>query len=360
MINQNRKKFTCVFYLLIFIFFSCQDDIDVGKEIIYLPKNETLNLSYPSYFPKLNDDFSAFPLTKNGVELGQKLFYDGRLSADNTISCSFCHIQKNAFTHHGHSISHGIEGRLGMRNTPSLNNVGFYKNFSWDGAIHQLEEFSIIPITTDFEMNETMENILLKLENDQSYKKLFMNVYGTNQINGRQVLNALSQFMLTMISAKSKYDMVLQKKGAFSEEEQKGYQLFQTNCASCHKGAIQSDFSFRNTGLTYNKRTNDIGRMRVSLDVRDSLSFRVPSLRNVELTAPYMHDGRFRTLEAVLKHYVNNLKPNPNLDPLLRKQDGSIGLSLSEKEQKQIIAFLKTLTDNEFISNKNLEEPLAK
>lgn len=346
------------FYTLLAVLYAlsiqgCQsDDIDSG-----IPMNENVVLEIPSYFPELTYDFAAYPLTNNGIRLGRKLFYDGRLSADNTIACAFCHLQENAFTHHGHALSHGINDKIGIRNTPSLNNMGFYTNFSWDGAIHQLDEFSIIPITTDFEMDETMENILQKLSADAGYKALFKKVYNTDQINGRQVLNALSQFMVTMISASSPYDHVMQKRQRFTVEEEKGYALFQKNCASCHQGALQTDFSFRDNGLTYNPRTEDVGRMRVSLDAKDSLKFRVPSLRNVELTAPYMHDGRFRTLEAVLKHYTEDLRPNPNLDPAFKNADGSIGLRLNPDEQKAIIAFLKTLTDNDFISRPALAEP---
>lgn len=335
------------------LLFSCvNDEIDSG-----LPMTEKVVLDIPNYFPELTYDFAEYPLTNNGVTLGRKLFYDGRLSADNTIACAFCHLQENAFTHHGHSLSHGINNQIGIRNTPSLTNVGFYKNFSWDGAIHHLDEFSLIPITTDFEMDESIENILEKLSKDKEYLRLFKSVYGTETIKGPQLLNALSQFMVTMISSQSAYDDMMQNKRRFNSEEEKGYQLFQQHCASCHKGALQTDFTFRDNGLSYNPRTADVGRMRVSLEAKDSLKFRVPSLRNVELTAPYMHDGRFRTLEAVLLHYTENLQNNPNLDPILKMNDGRLGLELNTEEQRAIIVFLKTLTDNDFINRPQLSEP---
>lgn len=277
------------------------------------------------------------------------------MSRNNSISCGFCHIQENAFTHHGHPVSHGIDNRLGIRNASPIQNMAFLRNYTRDGVSHDLDERSLVPITTDFEMDSSMPEMVGKLNTDANYKKLFKAAFGDENITGERVLKAISQFMATMVSADSKYDRVLKGKTAFTAEENEGYQLFRTNCASCHSGALFTDESFRNTGMYYNAQYNDRGRYRVTLDWNDNMKFRVPSLRNVEYTAPYMHDGRFTTLEAVLNFYSDLVENQPNLDPLLKK-DGHIGIRMNPSEKQYIIAFLKTLSDQNFITNKAFAE----
>ena len=289
------------------------------------------------------------------MALGKKLFYEGRLSRNNSISCGFCHIQENAFTHHGHPVSHGIDNRLGIRNAPPIQNMAFLRNYTWDGVSHDLDERSLVPITTDFEMDSSMPEVVGKLNTDANYKKLFKAAFGDENITGERVLKAISQFMATMVSADSKYDRVLKGKTAFTAEKNEGFKLFRNNCASCHSGALFTDESFRNTGMYYNAQYNDRGRYRVTLDWNDNMKFRVPSLRNVEYTAPYMHDGRFTTLEAVLNFYSDLVENQPNLDPLLKK-DGHIGIRMNPSEKQYIIAFLKTLSDQNFITNKAFAE----
>lgn len=337
-----------IFFFLSFI--SCSDEV-----MQPLKKDEVYNLSFPSYFPEMTFDTSGNPVTKNGVELGRKLFYEGRLSRNNIISCGFCHIQENAFTHHGHTVSHGVDDRIGIRNAPPIQNMAFLKRYMWDGVIHNLNEQPIIPITNEDEMDSSMPKVVSKLSSDPKYKKLFKAAYGDENITGERVLKALSQFMATMISADSKYDRMKQEKENFSSEEAQGMNLFQQKCASCHSGELFTDESFRNTGMYYNKQFKDAGRYRVTLDQNDWMKFRVPSLRNVEYTAPYMHDGRFYTLEAVLNFYSNNVEDNPNLDPQL-KQNGHIGIAMNAQEKQFIIAFLKTLSDKNFISNPKFAE----
>ncbi|GAA5093324.1 cytochrome c peroxidase [Chryseobacterium ginsengisoli] len=337
-----------IFSLLSFI--SCSDEVMEPLE-----KDEVYNLSFPSYFPEMTFDTSGNPVTKNGVELGRKLFYEGRLSRNNTISCGFCHIQENAFTHHGHTVSHGVDNRIGIRNAPPIQNMAFLKRYMWDGVIHNLNEQPIIPITNENEMDSSMPEVISKLSSDSKYKKLFKLAYGDENITGERILKALSQFMATMISADSKYDRMKQGKEYFSSEEVKGMNLFQQKCSSCHSGELFTDESFRNTGMYYNTQFKDAGRYRVTLDQNDWMKFRVPSLRNIEYTAPYMHDGRFYTLDAVLNFYSDNVEDNSNLDPQLR-QNGHIGIVMNAQEKQFIIAFLKTLSDKNFISNLKFAE----
>lgn len=327
-------------------FISCtNDDIDRG-----IPINEKYELKYPSYFPSLTFDTIRYPLSKNGIELGRKLFYDGRLSRNNTISCGFCHIQENAFTHHGHNVSHGIDDRLGIRNAPPIQNLAFLNRFMWDGVIHDLAQQSISPISNEDEMDSSIEEIVSKLKNDTNYRTLFKSVFGDENINGERILNALGQFMAAMISSNSRYDAFLKKEGNLTDEEKYGMNLFQQKCSSCHNGALFTDETFRNTGQYYDAQYKDGGRFRVTLDSVDFMKFRVPSLRNIELTKPYMHDGRFYSLEAVLNFYDQNVENQKNLDPIL-KQNGRIGIPMTENEKKAIITFLKTLTDQKFITN---------
>ena len=333
------------------VFTGCKDDFE-GEAYI---ADQAYDLEIPADFPALAFDRDKNPVTVNGVVLGKKLFYEGRLSRNNSISCGFCHIQENAFTHHGHPVSHGIDNRLGIRNAPPIQNMAFLRNYTWDGVSHNLDERSLVPITTDFEMDSSMPEVVGKLNADANYKKLFKAAFGDENITGERVLKAISQFMATMVSADSKYDRVLKGKTAFTAEENEGYQLFRNNCASCHSGALFTDESFRNTGMYYNAQYNDRGRYRVTLDWNDNMKFRVPSLRNVEYTAPYMHDGRFTTLEAVLNFYSDQVENQPNLDPLLKK-DGHIGIRMNPLEKQYIIAFLKTLSDQNFITNKAFAE----
>ncbi|WP_027387580.1 cytochrome-c peroxidase [Chryseobacterium gregarium] len=339
-----------LFLLVLSGFIACSDEVMQPLE-----KDESYHLSFPSYFPEMTFDTSGNPVTKNGVELGRKLFYEGRLSRNNTISCGFCHIQENAFTHHGHTVSHGVDDRTGIRNAPPVQNMVFFKRYMWDGVIHNLNEQPVIPITNEDEMDSSMPEVISKLSSDSKYKKLFKEAYGDENITGERVLKALSQFMATMISADSKYDRFKQGKENFSSEESQGMNLFQQKCASCHSGALFTDESFRNTGMYYNTQFKDAGRYRVTLNQNDWMKFRVPSLRNVEYTAPYMHDGRFYTLDAVLNFYSDQVEDNLNLDPQL-KQNGHIGIAMNAQEKQFIIAFLKTLSDKKFITDPKFAE----
>lgn len=350
--NLYKRVQHCALLFLLFLgLSSCSDEF----EGVPIEKDEPYSLKIPNGFPALAFDDKEEPLTVNGIALGKKLFYEGKLSRNNTISCGFCHIQENAFTHHGHTVSHGIDDRIGIRNAPAIQNMAFTKNFTWDGVSHHLDERSIVPITTDFEMDSSFPEVIGKLSADSNYKKMFKAAFGDETISGDLILKALSQFMRTMISVDSKYDQVRNGSATFNSQEFSGKILFENKCSSCHSGTLFTDETFRNTGMYYNPQYDDRGRYRVTLDWNDNMKFRVPSLRNVALTAPYMHDGRFSTLEAVLNFYSDNVENQANLDPLL-KQNGHIGIPMTATEKQSIIAFLKTLSDQKFITNPKFAE----
>ncbi|MDO6517192.1 cytochrome-c peroxidase [Zobellia uliginosa] len=323
----------------------------------YQTVNQPLEFTVPSNFPEPIYDLEANPPTTVGFELGKKLFYDGRLSSNGFISCGFCHEQRTAFTHHGHQFSHGIDDLEGVRNTPAIQNAAFMKEFTWDGATSHLDLFPIIPITNEVEMGETVGNVIAKIKSDDEYQELFALAFEDEEVNTENFFKALSQFMVMMISADSKYDKYVRQEegGTFTEEELEGLSVFQNKCASCHATDLFSDDAFRNNGLAPNPTLNDIGREEVSGYSDDRYKFKVPSLRNVALTAPYMHDGRFGSLEAVLDFYSESVVDSPTLDPIL-KQEGSLGIPLTDNEKNVLLAFLGTLTDETYINDERFAE----
>lgn len=333
--------------LLSFLFISCEND---SYELIP-KKDKEIILVQPEGFPEKAYVGQQNPLTENGVALGKKLFEEGRLSADNLVSCSFCHMQEYAFTHHGHDLSHGVYDQVGMRNTPALQNLVWIKEYFYDGASNNLEMASLVPIHNELEMAETMPSIVKKLENDKAYQQMFLDAFGSTQVTSAGILKALAQYMSVLVSAESRYDLWKKEpiKYPLSSDEVQGYQLFQQKCSSCHSGALFTNQSFINNGLPPNPRINDLGRETVSGDPNDRYKFKVPSLRNVDYTAPYMHDGRFRTLESVLRFYNEGMVYSETIDEQL-VNDGRIGIPMTAEEQRLIIAFLKTLSDKNFIT----------
>lgn len=326
--------------------------LSCSKEEEYREINENLVFNVPDNFPAMVQDLSLNPPTQKGFELGRRLFYDANLSADGTISCSFCHEQGYAFTHHGHSLSHGIRDQEGIRNAPAVQNLMFMGEYFYDGASDNIEMISIVPIHNPVEMDETLENIVLKLKSDKNYVEMFKKAFDGADITSGNVLKALGQFMTMMVSSNSRYDKYVRKEpgGNLSDQELQGMQLFAQKCASCHTTDLFTDNSFRNNGLPPNPLLNDFGREKVTGFDYDRYKFKVPSLRNAALTAPYMHDGRFGSLESVLNFYASGVKDSETLDPLLH-QNGTLGITVSENEKAAIIAFIKTLTDDEFIKN---------
>lgn len=324
-----------------------------------------LSWKKPAHFPDPVYDFTSNSLTEEGVELGRFLFYDGRLSRTNNIGCGTCHQQPSAFTHHGHEVSHGVDDLLGTRNSPAVQNVAWQSVFFWDGGVHGLDFVPFNPIGSEVEMDETIPNIIDKLnktatEKDRTkpnYPLLFKKAFGSEEINTERMMKALSQFMLTMVSAGSRYDYYkMGDNTAMTEQEKRGMRAFNTHCSGCHSGELFTDFSFRNTGLIPMK-INDKGVGEITGIEKDNYRFKVPSLRNIGLTAPYMHDGRYHTLGEVLDHYTSNVQQLPNLDSALIQNDGKRGLSLTQAEKLDIIAFLHTLSDDDFVRNQKLADP---
>ncbi len=329
----------------------------VLEEPSSIDNNPKLVLTVPENFPELTYDTSLNAPTMKGFELGKMLFYDGRLSSDGVVSCGFCHMQDFAFTHHSHIVSHGVNGAIGTRNAPPLHNLAFLNSFNWDGVVTHLDLQPVIPITAEVEMNETFGGIIQKLKKDPEYVDMFDAAFENNKIDAENILKALSQFMIMITSSNSKFDKIEREEGAvFTDQEAAGFTLFNTHCASCHKGTLFTDQSFRNNGLPIDEKYNDIGRSRISGLPQDRYKFRVPNLRNIELTFPYMHDGRFGTLEAVLEHYTSGMVDSGTIDPLFKNDDGHLGLPLTPDEQQQIIAFLKTLTDDQLLNDSRFAE----
>jgi cytochrome c peroxidase len=306
-----------------------------------------LPISIPKLWPKPYYDFTQNPPTVEGFELGRKLFYDPILSRDSTISCATCHFQATGFAHTDHELSHGIEGKIGTRNALSLQNLIWSKSFMWDGGVNHLDVQALNPITNPLEMDETIPHVLQKLQADAQYPSLFSKAFGSSKITGQLLLKALSQFMMQLNSCNAKYDKVMRQEASFSVQEENGYRLFTTHCSSCHQEPLFNSTSFEHNGLAVDPYLNDLGRMKITGKPADSLQFKVPSLRNCQFTAPYMHDGRFKTLTEVVKHY-NTLTTNSLLPKQLQTP-----LNLSDNERVDLVAFLKTLSDPEFLFNPN-------
>ena len=344
------------FFLLLSLWLvSCsEEDADSGYEAIV--ENDTLSIEIPDYFPEVTYNFEANPPTEKGFELGKKLFYDGKLSSDGVVSCGFCHIQDFSFTHHTHIVSHGVNGALGTRNAQPLQNMIFMNEFTWDGAAESLDAQPIIPITAEVEMNESFSNIIDKLQADEEYPQLFAEAFENGEVNTDNMLKAISQFLVMMVSADSKYDKILKNEGSqFTAEEEAGKVLFDQKCATCHAGVLFTDQSYRNNGLPIDPEYDDEGRSRITGLQADKYKFKVPSLRNIQITYPYMHDGRFQTLAQVLDHYDSGMVVTENLDPVFQ-QNENLGISLTEDEKQKIIAFLETLTDDNFLLDDRFAE----
>lgn len=327
--------------------------IDESKDVTPIINTNESIFQKPAHFPEPVYDLSQNPVTVEGFELGRELFYDGILSRDGSISCGECHQQSSGFTHHGHDVSHGIDDKLTLRNAQSIQNLAWSENFFWDGGVFHLDLFAVAPIENPNEMDERLPNVLQKLRNDAIYPQLFKKAFGDSEITTERFLKALAQFQLLCISANSRYDKYITNQGeTFSALELKGLNLFEEKCSSCHAGVLQTDQSFRNNGLAIGN-PNDTGRHRVTQREEDKFLFKVPSLRNVEFTSPYMHDGRFATLKQVLDHYSDGIVDSPTLDPSLKANKK---IDLSENDKEALIAFLLTLTDHEFLTKKELSE----
>ncbi len=303
----------------------------------------------PAGWPAPRYDFRKNPPTVVGVALGRALFYDPALSRDGTISCASCHLQATGFTHLDHARSHGIDGRIGKRNALALVNLAWSPVFHWDGGVHHLDVQPLNPITNPAEMDHSLAAVVAGLNGSAPYRARFARAFrGDSVVTGQRVLLALAQFTSQLVSANARYDQYARHEpgGEFNPQEIKGLALFRAYCATCHREPLFTDYSFRNNGLAPDSLAPDAGRAAITGRADDSLKFRVPSLRNVARTAPYMHDGRFPRLRDVLRHYTAGIHQSRTLAPQLQKP-----LLLTPDEQRDIIAFLLTLTDNDFLTN---------
>ncbi|RNI26330.1 cytochrome-c peroxidase [Rufibacter latericius] len=345
-----------------------QESSPIETEPEYLgPK--PYNLEFPGRFGAPKAIPADNPLTEEGVQLGRMLFYEKALSANNTMSCGSCHKQEFAFTD-GQAVSKGVDGIAGTRSAMSLANLLWVSRFNWDGGPTSLEEQAIIPLESPIELHQNLSLAVTKLQGTEKYPALFEKALGKGPVTKENLLKALSQFTRTLISSNSKFDRYQEGKENLTVDELLGMRLFLThpdpniglrggNCGDCHGGTLQTFHTFHNNGLDANPI--DAGRWLITGLESDRGKFRTPSLRNVALTAPYMHDGRFKTLEEVLDHYNEHIDmTNPNLDPLIeeaRNEFGGAKLGLTTTEKRQIIAFLHTLTDETFIKDPRFSDP---
>ena len=290
------------------------------------------------------------PMTVEGVALGKMLFHDPILSGNNKQSCASCHMRKFGFSDSTNQFSTGIDGLKGPRNAMPLINLGWASQFFWDGGAANLESQVVGPIQNPLEMHQDLSALLGELNAHQTYPELFKQVFGSSQISTSMVMRAIAQYERTLISGNSKYDQFKRGETVLSPSEMRGMNLFQNpnkgDCAHCHTmGGTFTDFVYRNTGL--DSLAIDKGREAITLKPLDRGKFKTPGLRNIEVTGPYMHDGRFKTLEECVQHYNVGFHYTQNLDPNLVN---TIKGRLNSSEVQDIVAFLKTLTDTEFLN----------
>lgn len=348
-------------YLFLFSFFLLMNCTSKEEEI-YTPIPYSLEI--PTLFA---DKLIApvipanNPLTVEGVALGKKLFFDKKLSGDETQSCASCHNPQKAFTDN-QQFSDGIDGFSGTRNTMPLFNLAwnFDERFAWDGKEFSLENQALEPVTNPLEMHANWTVIAVKLQQHAEYPTLFLQAFGTSKIDSALVTKAIAQFERTLISGTSKFDQYLKGEATLTPEEENGFNVFMDeakgDCFHCHgsnNNPIWSDNKFHNNGL--DATFTDLGFGAVTGDPSDNGKFKSPSIRNLAFTAPYMHDGRFTTLEEVINHYSEGLQPSSTIDPLMKKVDQG-GVALSTQDKADLKAFLLSLSDFEFINNPAFQE----
>lgn len=348
------KKWIKYFFLtVVFICYSCSNE-SVDKYV---------STPSPLQIPPLFENNILNPVvpidnlqTVEGVALGKKLFFDPILSGDNTQACADCHAPENAFTDPDR-FSDGIDGTLGKRNAMPLFNLAwnYDEKFFWDGGTFSLEHQAFVPVSDPVEMKSSWIQLEQELQEHPEYPNLFQQAFGTSTIDSTLVTKAIAQFERTLISSNSKFDKFLLGETELTPEELNGFNVFMDeargDCFHCHgsdKNPLWTDNAFHNNGL--DETFTDLGLGRITGDPSDNGKFKSPSLRNLEFTAPYMHDGRFTTLDEVINHYSEGLKNSSTIDPLMKKvSQGGVGLATQDKADLK--AFLLTLSDYEFINN---------
>lgn len=361
------KKYAFILTLLIFVSISaCKKD---SAEIESLPIPQYNTALYPIEYgnlpePQLPPD--NIP-TIEGVKLGRMLFYERKLSKGNIQSCADCHKQIDGFSDLN-QFSTGVEGLPGGRQAMAIINMAWHdEGFFWDGRATTLRDQALRPIQDPLEMNETLENAVAKIQADSEYRDQFIRAFGSDEVSSERIALALEQFMLTLISGNSKYDQFLLGEAVLNPAEMRGLELFFSEfdpfgdgrgaeCFHCHGGPDFSNHEYMNNGLDSDANQADLGRFNITENPFDRAKFKVTSLRNIAVTAPYMHDGRFATLEEVMQHYNSGVQESSTTEQLLQ-YNLDPGLGLTEFEINDIIAFLHTLTDEEFLSNPDFSDP---
>jgi cytochrome c peroxidase len=348
-----NMKIQNLFFLSFFLLINCASK----DEEIYIPV--PYNLEIPILFEeKLIAPIipANNPLTEEGVALGKKLFFDSILSGDGSQSCASCHNPKKAFTDQ-QQFSDGIQGKFGKRNAMPLFNLAwnFDERFAWDGKEFGLEEQALEPVSNPIEMHANWKKVADRLQQNKAYPNLFFKAFGTSKIDSILVTKAIAQFERTLISGNSKFDQFLREETTLTPEEQNGFDVFMDeakgDCFHCHgsdNNPLWTDNKFHNNGL--DATFQDIGLAEVTGNPNDNGKFKSPSIRNLAFTAPYMHDGRFTTLEEVIAHYSEGLKKSATIDPLMKNVNKG-GVQLSTRDKTDLKAFLLTLSDNDFNSN---------
>ena len=351
-----------VIFIGLALFLSCRKD-NVGYE------PSPYELEIPSHFPDMiipKDN----PMTVEGVALGRKLFYEEMLSGDNTMSCASCHAPVNSFTD-PNQFSTGIDGIQGNRNSMALVNLGWQKFFFWDGRAGSLEQQILGPVPNPIEMHQSWKDAVAKLDQDVNYRNLFYKAFGEPGIDSLKVTKAIAQFIRTMISGESKYDVMYKFENSLplssndqailptvTPEEWAGYDLFKSlngaDCLHCHSGVLMHINKFSNNGM--DATFSDPGRGGITGNPNDMGRFKIPTLRNIALTAPYMHDGRFANLDQVIDHYSTGLVSSPTIDPLMEHL-ATAGVQLDVQERDLLKKFLMTLTDYNFVNNPKFQDP---
>ncbi|VXC27017.1 cytochrome-c peroxidase [Maribacter litoralis] len=351
------------------------NDLAVDSSILVLPDSpfNYANILLPNFFldnDVRNEDNTPNnnQITDNGATLGRVLFYDNNLSRNNTISCASCHIQEHGFADPT-ALSTGFDGELTSRNSMGLANARFYENgrFFWDERAESLEEQTLVPIQDLVEMGMTLPELEDKLSELDYYGTLFTNAFGDEAVTSDHIALALSQFIRSMVSYESKFDEGLTQVNDiddnfpnFTTSENRGKQLFmsnQTRCFDCHATNVFVGDDARNNGL--DATITDLGVGGITGNNNELGEFKVPSLRNIALTGPYMHDGRFETLEDVIEHYNSGVQNNPNLDNRLTQGNNVRRLNLSDDDKQALVDFLNTLTDDEFVNDEKYANPFV-
>lgn len=328
---MKRKSWSFILLLVCFSFL-CISAIHVNPDY-----------PVPRHFPKTVYAFSENEMDARKILIGRSLFYDPLMSKDGMVSCASCHSPYNAFAHTDHALSHGIGDSIGNRNAPGLFNLAWQQHFMWDGAVDNLDMQAILPITNHMEMGESMKSVIGKINSNGLYKSAFSKA-GINNITEKEILKALSQFMLTLISSESRYDSMKRNEIDFNSQEKRGYVLYKKNCSSCHQEPLFTNSDFKSNGLPEHPVLKDHGRELITQSSADAYLFKVPSLRNLAYTYPYMHDGRFNRLYDVINHYTSDFSGQKNISKELLKK-----IELNPDQKTDLLIFLNTLNDKKFV-----------